>query len=139
MCFWFFKGGAKSLSLWLVFVKTITKTCRATSQALLSKSRKARKKTACHTVQPYWNLLTVWDFWKIKKRWNSSKIVVHRCFSTQRMLTIIPKYHGGPMSHCTLLDLCPTVRQLQIFDVNIWWCHHILKWSYICSENGTGW
>ena len=76
---------------------------------------------------------------KDNKRWNSSKMVVHRCFSTQRMFTIIPKYHGGPMSHCTLLDLCPTVRQLQIFDVNIWWCHHILKWSYICSENGTEW
>ena len=27
-------------------------------------------------------------------------------FSTQKMFMTIPKYHGGTMSHCTILDLC---------------------------------
>ena len=63
-----------------------------------------------------------------------SKIVLLRCFSTIRMLTIIPKYHGGTMSHCTVLDLCPTVRHLQFFDVMLWWCNHIIKWSHICFK-----
>ena len=51
----------------------------------------------------------------MKKRWNSSKIAVQKYFSTQKMFMIIPKYHGGPMSHCTILDLCHTVRQFQIY------------------------
>ena len=63
-----------------------------------------------------------------------SKIVLLRCFSTIRMLTIIPKYHGGTMSDCTVLDLCPTVRHLQFFDVMLWWCNHIIKWSHICFK-----
>ena len=63
-----------------------------------------------------------------------SKIVLLRCFSTIRMLKIIPKYHGGTMSHCTVLDLCPTVRHLQFFDVMLWWCNHIIKWSHICFK-----
>ena len=71
---------------------------------------------------------------KDKKRWNLSKIVLLRCFSTIRMLTIIPKYHGGTMSHCTSLDLCPTVQHLQFFDVMLWWCNHIIKWSHICFK-----
>ena len=50
------------------------------------------------------------------------------------MFTIIPKYHGGPLSHCTVLDLCPTVRHLQFFDVMLWWCNHIIKWSHICFK-----
>ena len=36
-------------------------------------------------------------------------------FSTQKMFMTIPKYHGGTMSHCTILDLCHTVRQFQIY------------------------
>jgi len=71
---------------------------------------------------------------QIKKRWNLSKIVLLRCFSTIRMLTIIPKYHGGTMSRCTVLDLCPTVRHLQLFDVMLWWCNRIIKWSHICFK-----
>ena len=63
-----------------------------------------------------------------------SKIVLLRRFSTIRMLTIIPKYHGGTMSHCTVLDLCPTVRHLQFFDVMLWWCNRIIKWSHICFK-----
>ena len=51
----------------------------------------------------------------MKKRWNSSKIVVQKYFSTQKMFMTIPKYHGGTMSHCTILDLCHTVRQFQIY------------------------
>ena len=51
----------------------------------------------------------------MKKRWNSSKIVVQKYFSTQKMFLTIPKYHGGTMSHCTILDLCHTVRQFQIY------------------------
>ena len=31
------------------------------------------------------------------------------------MFMTIPKYHGGTMSHCTILDLCDTVRQFQIY------------------------
>ena len=31
------------------------------------------------------------------------------------MFMTIPKYHGGTMSHCTILDLCHTVRQFQIY------------------------
>ena len=50
------------------------------------------------------------------------------------MLTIIPKYHGGTMSHCTVLDLCPTVRHLQFFNMMLWWCNHIIKWSHICLK-----
>ena len=50
------------------------------------------------------------------------------------MLTIIPKYHGGTMSHCMVLDLCPTVWHLQFFDVMLWWCNHIIKWSHICFK-----
>ena len=65
-------------------------------------------------MRPYWKN-TVWDFSKIKKRWNSSKIVVQKYFSTQKMFMTIPKYHGGTMSHCTILDLCHTVRQFQIY------------------------
>ena len=51
----------------------------------------------------------------MKKRWNSSKIVVQKYFSTQKMFLTIPKYHGGTMSHCTILDLCHTVQQFQIY------------------------
>ena len=57
-----------------------------------------------------------------------SKIVLLRCFSTIRMLKIIPKYHGGTMSHCTVLDLCYTVRQLQFL---MWWYDDV-----ITSKNG---
>jgi len=37
------------------------------------------------------------------------KVIQNSCakvFSTQRMFMIIPKYHGGPMSQCMVLDLC---------------------------------
>ena len=68
-----------------------------------------------------------------KNRWNLSKIVVQRCFSNQRMFTIIPKYHGGPMSRCTVLDPCPTLQQLQFFDEMIWWCNHKMV-SYLLQK-----
>ena len=90
MCFWSLKAGAKCLKLWLVFVKTITKNVSGHLPGFLFQEEESQKKTACQTVRPYWKI-TVWDFSNIKKRWNSSKIFVQRCFSTQRMFMIIPK------------------------------------------------
>ena len=58
-------------------------------------------------------------------------------FPPKECLWLSPKYHGRPMSDYSVLDLCHAVRLLQFFDVMIWWCNHIIKWSYICSQNGS--
>ena len=52
---------------------------------------------------------------KDEKEMKFVQIVMQKHFSTQKMFMTIPKYHGGTMSHCTILDLCHTVRQFQIY------------------------
>ena len=44
--------------------------------------------------------------------------------------TYVTLYGTGPLLHCTAIA---------VFNVMIWWCNHILKWSHICSKNGTEW
>ena len=34
-------------------------------------------------------------------------------------------YGTGPLSHCTAFA---------VFDVMLWWCNHIIKWSHICLK-----
>ena len=44
--------------------------------------------------------------------------------------TYVTLYGIGLLLHCTAIA---------VFDVMIWWCNHILKWSHIYSKNGTEW
>ena len=83
--------------------------------------------------------ITVWDFSKIKKEMkfvqNSfAKVFFHpkNVYDNPQISwrTYVTLYGIGLLLHCTAIA---------VFDVMIWWCNHILKWSHICSKNGTEW